>query len=143
MYTELGEMLVDGSLVDNVPVATMHQLKSGPNVVVAFDVGDRDRFDVVYESLPSRTALLRLALNPWARHDLPQAPGPASVLMRSMMANRHAFHDHLRTGDLLLMPPVPSGISFLDWHRHGELLDAGYRWGRSHFQDKGRPARSV
>ena len=29
-------MLVDGCLIDNVPLAPMHLLKSGPNLVVHF-----------------------------------------------------------------------------------------------------------
>ena len=32
-YTEDGQMLVDGAILDNVPIRTMHELKSGPNVV--------------------------------------------------------------------------------------------------------------
>ena len=64
-------MLVDGSLVDNVPVEAMHGLKYGPNVVVAFNGGGPERFEVVYEELPSRTALLRLAMTPWARKNCP------------------------------------------------------------------------
>jgi NTE family protein len=142
VYTELGEMLVDGSLVDNVPVEAMHGLKYGPNVVVAFNGGGPERFEVVYEELPSRTALLRLAMTPWARKELPDAPGLASVLMRSLMANRHAFRNHLQVDDLLLVPPIPPGIGFLDWHRHGELMDAGYRWARATLQERTMAAQS-
>ena len=42
-YTPEGAMLVDGCLIDNVPLAQMHQLKSGPNLVVHFgDPADGD-----------------------------------------------------------------------------------------------------
>ncbi len=136
VYTEDGEMLVDGSLVDNVPVAAMHQLKSGPNVVVAFDGGQLQRFDVAYDDLPSRAELVRLAMTPWSRKALPDAPGLASVLMRSLMANRHAFHKHLKTDDLLLVPPIPAGVGFLDWHRHADMLEAGYEWARVRLEDE-------
>ncbi len=34
MFTDDGSMLVDGSLIDNVPVKTMRELKAGPNVVL-------------------------------------------------------------------------------------------------------------
>src|SRR6185295_8378686 len=37
-YTKDGHMLVDGALLDNVPVRVMHELKSGPNVVISFEV---------------------------------------------------------------------------------------------------------
>lgn len=136
VYTEDGEMLVDGSLVDNVPVEAMHELKSGPNVVVAFDGGQLERFDVAYDALPSRTELVRLAMTPWSRKEWPRAPGLATVLMRSLMANRHAFRERLKPDDLLLVPPIPAGVSFLDWHRQDELLDTGYRWARARLSEE-------
>ena len=37
-YTEDGHMLVDGAILDNVPIRVMHELKSGPNVVISFEV---------------------------------------------------------------------------------------------------------
>jgi NTE family protein len=81
-------------------------------------------------------------MTPWARKELPDAPGLASVLMRSLMANRHAFRNHLQVDDLLLVPPIPPGIGFLDWHRHGELMDAGYRWARATLQERTMAAQS-
>ncbi len=128
VYTADGQMLVDGCLLDNVPVGVMHELKSGPNMVVSFMLPQLERFAVDYSELPSRSELMRHAINPIRRHDLPVAPGPTAVLMRSMMANRQDFQRHMRPGDLLLVPPLPEDAGFLDWHRHGELMDVAYRW---------------
>jgi NTE family protein len=128
IYTADGEMLVDGALLDNVPIGPMHELKSGPNVVVSFLLADMDRFDVDYGSLPSRAELMRLAINPLRRNRLPQAPGLATVLMRSLMANRQDYHRHIGGDDLLLVPPIPADIGFLDWQRHGELIGMGHAW---------------
>ena len=50
--------------------------------------------------------------------------------MRALMANRHNFEQHLAANDLLLMPPIPPSIGFMDWTRHGELMDLGLRYGR-------------
>jgi predicted acylesterase/phospholipase RssA len=36
MFTEDGRMLVDGGIVDNIPLAPMKTLRSGPNLVVHF-----------------------------------------------------------------------------------------------------------
>lgn len=128
IYTADGEMLVDGALLDNVPIGPMHELKSGPNVVVSFLLPDMERFDVDYAALPSRAALMRLAINPLRRTKLPQAPGLATVLMRSLMANRQDYHRHIGSDDLLLVPPIAPDIGFLDWHRHSELVSAAYAW---------------
>jgi NTE family protein len=131
VYTKTGEMLVDGCLLDNVPIRTMHELKSGPNVVVSFDTPELQRFDVDYEALPSRTELIQMSLNPFARHRLPEAPGLTTVLMRSLMANRHDFNRQLKSEDLLLIPPIPEDMGILDWQRHAELVELAHRWGHA------------
>ncbi len=129
VYTRNGEMLVDGCLLDNVPIRMMHQLKSGPNVVVSFHIPELQRFEVEYAALPSRAELIQMSLNPFARSKLPDAPGLTTVLMRSLMANRHDFNRQLKPEDLLLVPPIPEDMGILDWHRHTELVESAYRWG--------------
>jgi len=128
-YTADGHMLVDGCLLDNVPIRTMHELKSGPNILVSFSVPDLERFDVDYSALPSRGDLFWRSVNPLRRHELPQAPGLTTVLMRSLMANRQDFRRSMGPDDLLLMPPCPVDMGILDWHRHTELVEMTYRWG--------------
>jgi NTE family protein len=128
-YTPDGHMLVDGAILDNVPIRVMHELKSGPNIVISFEVPKLQRFEVDYRSLPTRAALLKAVINPFMRHTLPRAPGVGTVLMRSMMANRQGFERRLRPDDLLLVPPFPQDMGILDWHRHTELMDSTYRWG--------------
>jgi NTE family protein len=127
-YTQDGHMLVDGAIMDNVPVRIMHELKSGPNVVISFQAPTLERFDVDYRALPSRSHLLRSVIDPFTRRTLPKAPGVGTVLMRSLMANRQDFERHLRPEDVLLVPPLPAGMGVLDWHRHVELVETTYRW---------------
>ena len=142
-YTKDGHMLVDGALLDNVPIRVMHELKSGPNVVISFEVPKLQRFEVDYGALPGRTALLKAMLNPFMRGLLPRAPSVGTVLMRSMMANRQGFERRLRPEDLLLVPPFPQDMGILDWHRHTELMDSTYRWAMrevARLQAEGHPA---
>jgi NTE family protein len=127
-YTADGHMLVDGAIMNNVPVRIMHELKSGPNVVISFDAPRLERFDVDYESLPGRSQLIKSLLNPLLRRGLPVAPGVGTVLIRSLMANRQDFDRDLRPDDLLLIPPIPSDMGVLDWHRHSELAEADFGW---------------
>jgi NTE family protein len=128
VYTAAGDMLVDGCLLDNVPVKIMHELKTGPNVVVSFKPPELERLEVDYDALPSRAALLRLVLNPLRREPLPGAPGLITVLTRAMMANRRDFVGELAPDDVSLVPPLPPRMGFLDWHRHGELFHGAYAW---------------
>jgi len=139
VYTGEGEMLVDGCLLDNVPIRTMHEIKSGPNVVVSFHIPELQRFEVDYDQLPSRAELIGMSLNPLTRGRLPDAPGLTTVLMRSLMANRHDFNRQLKPADLLLVPPIPDDMGILDWSRHAELFENAYHWG---LEEMGRLGKS-
>ena len=128
-YTKDGHMLVDGAILDNVPIRVMHELKSGPNVVISFEV-------------PEAAAL---------RGGLPVAAGPrrpAEGDAQPVHARRAAARAERRHGPDALhdgQPPglrapaasrrpaagaaVSAGHGHLDWHRHTELIDRTYRWG--------------
>lgn len=142
-YTADGQMLVDGCLLDNVPIRSMHELKGGPNIVVSFEVPQLERFSVDYQTLPSRQDLVRRALVPFRRVPLPDAPGLGSVLMRSLMVNRQDFERHLTPRDLLMVPPLPRDMGILQWNRHSELMESAYRWAMGEIprlQAEGHPA---
>jgi NTE family protein len=123
-----GRLLVDGSVIANVPIEVMHALKSGPNIVVSFDPpgGEPIRFN--YEELPARRDLLWRTLNPFKRASLPSAPSAGTVLVRSLMANRGHFESHLTDEDWLLVPPTPNDMGALDWRRHSALAEAAYHY---------------
>jgi NTE family protein len=127
-YTNEGEMLVDGSLLDNVPVSAMRSIKTGPNVVISFELRGVDRFDLKYRDIPSRTQLIRRMLNPFSKRSLPIAPGPLAVLMRSLMIGRHDFRAEMEEGDLLLVPPIPSTLNALDWKQHTTVKESAYQF---------------
>ncbi|AGK58939.1 cyclic nucleotide-binding protein [Hyphomicrobium denitrificans 1NES1] len=138
-YTEEGQMLVDGSVIANVPVDTMHRLKRGPNVVVSFEAGDCQRFPVDYAALPERRKLIWQTLNPMAAQNRTHAPSAATVLVRSLMANRGHFERHLTAEDWLLVPPTPRDMGALDWRRHSELMESAYAYTRTAIEARGLP----
>jgi NTE family protein len=121
-------MLVDGALMDNVPIGIMHDLKRGPNIVVSFEMPRHQRFEVKYDALPSRAELLLRLLVPFKQASMPAAPNLRQVIVRALMANRHGFERHLRPTDALLIPPVLEGMTVMDWARHRELYEATYTW---------------
>src|SRR6187399_256569 len=127
-YTPEGAMLVDGCLIDNVPLASMHQLKSGPNLVVHFGEPAAEMFDVDYAALPGRFELIAAMLTPFRKKLLPAAPSAVNVLWRSLVA--HQRYDTLPTGplDLVIRPPCPLGIDVTDFDRHTEIFQASYLW---------------
>ncbi|MET0598515.1 MAG: cyclic nucleotide-binding and patatin-like phospholipase domain-containing protein [Mesorhizobium sp.] len=129
-YTREGDMLVDGCLVDNVPVLPMHQLKSGPNLVVHFGGAATETFDVDYAALPGRLELAAAMLMPFRKKSLPKAPSAVNVLWRSLVA--HQRYDALSEMPLdhVMRPPLPAGIRITEFERHAEILHSSYLWAR-------------
>ena len=127
-YTPEGAMLVDGCLIDNVPLASMHQLKSGPNLVVHFGEPAAEMFDVDYAALPGRFELIAAMLTPFRKKLLPAAPSAVNVLWRSLVA--HQRYDTLPAGpfDTVMRPPLPVEVDVTDFDRHTEIFDASYLW---------------
>ena len=126
VYQDDGSVLVDGALLDNVPVKSMRTLKSGPNVVVNFGIDRVEGRSVDYAALPSRSQMLLQMINPFTRAHLPNAPSIATVLLRSLMVGRERLADTLEPDDLLVNPPLPPSIGVMDWDRHAELSTIAY-----------------
>jgi NTE family protein len=127
-YTAEGAMLVDGCLIDNVPLAQMHQLKSGPNLVVHFGDPAAEMFDVDYAALPGRLELAMSMLMPFRKKLLPAAPSAVNVLWRSLVA--HQRYDALPAGPLdhVMRPPFSPDIGVTEFERHTEIFEASYLW---------------
>jgi NTE family protein len=128
MFTDDGRMLVDGGVVDNIPLAPMKTLKSGPNLVVYFGRPPARPYTVKYESIPGRRQLIGRMLNPFARQKLPDIPGPVAVLRRCFGVHQNPNLLPVEPLDLVLAPPAFPGSSFIDFDRHTEVFEAAYRW---------------
>jgi NTE family protein len=124
-FTPDGKMLVDGGLIDNVPLAFMKELKSGPNVVVALQENAPKAYLVDYESIPGPREWMIKLLNPFSRRRLPQIPSAVQVIVLSMIANSRQDLP-LGSEDLLIHPDLPSGVQWTSWDRHEEVLTSAY-----------------
>ena len=138
--TAQGEVLVDGSLLDNVPVQTMRQLKNGPNVVIAFS---RQGSRVKAGSRTPATSPARLKRVLSAIKRAPRLPGPIAMLTLCFMRVPRDFECHLQPEDLVFVPPLPADVGFMDWHRHEELFELGYRWTRKELTLRGFVAKYI
>jgi NTE family protein len=137
-FDEDGHMLVDGGVVDNVPLAAMRALKSGPNVVVGLRSPNSARRKIDYAAIPGRRALLGRTLAPLpGRRALPSCPGPAPVILRTLFANI-GLEPRPEGGDIVLRLPAFPGSSFLDWERHREVIDAAYAWTQTRIGHRAR-----
>jgi NTE family protein len=144
-FTKDGEMLVDGALMDNLPLAPMKALKTGPNVIVSLRIDKPTTYSVDYDSIPGRRELVGALLNPFSRKRLPKVPGILQVIMLSMMANRS--DPRLNETDLLIRPDLPVDIRFTSWEQHRETFLHAYRgvaqWIRRRLADDDPRIRAV
>jgi NTE family protein len=144
VFTDDGRMLVDGAVVDNIPLRPMKALKAGPNLVVHFGArAMQQRFEVDYTSIPGRWRLVRQMLTASGRRKLPDVPNPISVLQRCLVMHQRPELLPIGPLDLVLTVPALPGANFMDFDRHTEVFEAAYQWGRRQIDElaeKGDPA---
>ncbi|MBC2778332.1 patatin-like phospholipase family protein [Parasphingopyxis marina] len=123
--TEEGDILVDGGVLDNIPVTIMREAKAGPNVVVSLrsDAGEDWRLETKYHHLRTRGQLLRDVL--FRRKAKQEFPSIVEIMSRSMVvSSASAVRESLSQADVLLVPPVPETMKILDWHLGKDLSEA-------------------
>jgi NTE family protein len=122
--TEDGDVLVDGALVDNLPVATMRELKLGPNVLAGFFEDDSRHYRISYSAVPSRARLFGDLLLRRRR----SFPRLLNVLARAMLVtSRRSLRETEIGGDLMVRLPVCDRMGLLDWRRGRAQEEASYR----------------
>jgi predicted acylesterase/phospholipase RssA len=122
MRTADGDILVDGGVLDNMPVGIMRGLHDGVTVI-AVDVGSKR--DVRAGALPDSGVVsgwqwLLSRLDP--RTPTPEMAGILRVLMRITELGGSGATD---IGDLYIRPPV-DGIAMLEFGAFDELVELGY-----------------
>ncbi len=127
-FDEDGHMLVDGGIIDNVPIAAIKSLKAGPNLVIDLRPVSRRIYHVNYQSIPGRWRLLAQMLNPISRKKFPRCPNPARVALMCMFANLHGKTAASSASDLVLRLPPFSGSALANFERHRDVSAAAYRW---------------
>lgn len=123
--TDEGDILVDGGVLDNIPVTIMREAKAGPNVVVSLrsDAGEDWRLDAPYSSLRTPWQLFRDMI--FRRKPKTPFPSLVEIMSRSMVvSSASVVRQNLDHADVLLVPPVPETMKILDWHLGKDLSEA-------------------
>jgi predicted acylesterase/phospholipase RssA/CRP-like cAMP-binding protein len=120
MRNELGHTLVDGGLLDNMPVSTLRRGHSGLTVI-SVDVGARREFST--PQLPDTGVVsgwrsLATSLRQRRLQELTSLP---RILLRLTELNTLGDDDR---GELCIRPPL-EGVSLLDFDRFDELVELG------------------
>jgi predicted acylesterase/phospholipase RssA len=123
---ENGEILVDGGLVNNLPVDVMKRLCQGQ--VFAVDVSEQVEFkSTLQESYTvSGWKLLWQQLNPFS--EKPDLPNILNTLYRTTIVGSIRQLENSRAdADFCFTPPV-SEFSIFDWRRVDQIIGVGYRY---------------
>jgi NTE family protein/lysophospholipid hydrolase len=129
-----GQLLVDGAILDNVPVSAMRmrlgtplEQRRGNGTIIAIDVDVRD--DLKVDPALSRLSPLQ-TIKRYFSSSAPAVPGIGDILYRA--SHIGSLHQRTRTmslADHYLEPPV-SGFTLMDYRRAAEIADVGYRYAR-------------
>lgn len=134
-FTAEGDMLVDGAIMNNLPLEQMKELKTGPNVVASLGSDGPRKHHIDYDSIPGASELAVRMLTPFGRANLPKVPSVIQVITASVLAHRPE-EVMLGERDLLVSPPISSAIGFMDWSRHSELYVEAYDWTKRWIEDR-------
>lgn len=119
-------VLVDGGVLDNLPVAEMRRRLGGQ--IIAVDVGGNYRIETDLEeaSLPSwwRQILLQ-----WRQR---RYPSIAQLMWRAVMVNSEATSARQRRQSSLLLKPDLSGIDLFDWQQFDHIIHLGHEHASQH-----------
>jgi lysophospholipid hydrolase len=122
-----GDLLVDGAVLNNLPVDVMIGLGAG--TIVAVDVAPAEDLSVgtSYEEAPSAWQMLLERASPFRRGGS-RFPSIYRILERTMLVASLAHSERVRADvDLYLDPPV-TGFPMFDWSRLEELAETGHRF---------------
>lgn len=117
-----GHILVDGGVIDNLPVAQMHRRMVG--AIVAVDVGGDFRLETDLDEAwtpPWWQVLPEL----WGRH---RRPGLGALVLRAgMVSSDAATRQQRRLSHVVFQPPL-ADIDLLAWKRFDQAVELGYRY---------------
>jgi NTE family protein/lysophospholipid hydrolase len=127
-----GDLLVDGAILENVPVAAMRarlgtplEQRRGNGTIIAIDVDVRDYMGVD-PALPRLS--VRRTIQGYFRKGMPSSPGIGDILYRA--SHIGGLNQRARTiaqADHYLEPPVAS-FPLMAYARAEQIAEVGYRY---------------
>jgi NTE family protein len=120
-----GQVLVDGGVIDNLPVDEMRKRLAGQ--IIACDVGGSYRLETVIEEteLPSLWQMFAQWYSPSRRR---RRPSLAQILLRAGMVNSAATVERRRQQTAVLLKPSLPGVELLEWSEFHRAIDLGYQY---------------
>lgn len=118
-----GRLLVDGGVLDNLPVHTLTERDEGPVIAVNIGMGG--------ESTPRATGA------PTERAPRLRMPGMGETLMRSLfIGSGGAVQQAVRAG-AIVVTPSSMGVGLLEFHQLDRMVESGRQAGRALLAEAG------
>jgi predicted acylesterase/phospholipase RssA/CRP-like cAMP-binding protein len=130
-FEKIAKVLVDGGLIDNLPIDVMAERSRGPVIAVDVFPYRRQADEMPGNPLQRVTRFLRW-LKPFSQPGPPDAPRLFDILMRStLLGSQHATELSLsRHPPALYLVPDIVNRKMLDWGDYESLFRAGYECAR-------------
>lgn len=126
-----GQLLIDGGVLNNLPVDVMRERTRGSIIAVDLAVNRDDHAE--HRSIPGVLEYLKDRLMPGDRTI--EAPTVSRVILQiTTMASRREARNARKLADLYLNPPL-GNHDFLDWSSMRQIADIGYRHALPRIQD--------
>ncbi len=120
---ENGHLLVDGGVLNNLPIDVMRERMRG--AIIAVDLAVDAIQGAQHATIPGSIEYLRDRLTPGRPPKA--APTLSRVIMQiTTMASRKEMQHARKLADLYLNPPLDD-FDFLDWGKMREIAAAGHR----------------
>jgi predicted acylesterase/phospholipase RssA len=129
-----GDLLVDGGVLDNLPVAMMKQ-RNGGGPIIASDVSAPVDLQVTTDFGPylSGWRLFWQRLNPFVKS--PDIPSLGATIMRSsLLSSAQALDTAKAMADIYIYPPVEK-YGTLEFTAMEAIVDLGYTYGQKMVQE--------
>ena len=132
-----GHLLVDGGVMNNLPVDVMREHAIGAGPIIACDITGEIDLQAREETYGER---------PWSwfiKHRMRGHPSIVSILMRSGTVGSEAQRRVVREqADYLIEPPMPT-IGLRDWKKFEQAIQEGYESARATIEKNGVPLTSI
>ena len=129
-----GDLLVDGGVLDNLPVAAMHQ-RNGGGPIIASDVSAPVDLEVSANFGPHLSGwnLLWQRINPFVK--TPDIPSLGATIMRSsLLSSAQALDTAKAMTDIYIYPPVEQ-YGTLEFSALEAIVDIGYTYAQTMIEE--------
>ncbi|MDP2171329.1 MAG: patatin-like phospholipase family protein [Rhodocyclaceae bacterium] len=128
---EDGHLLIDGGILNNLPVDVMRDKMRGP--IIAVDLAVEKEHGAEHKIIPSGMEYIKSRLLP-GRQSI-EAPTVSRVILQvTTLASRKEVDSARKLADLYLNPPL-GGYDFLDWSSMRDIVEVGYRYSVPQIRD--------